>query len=169
MATTNENSFMKSLFFGQIREEFIFPYPKATKELTETVNMIIDSIDKFAKDNVKSAEWDEKSGMPKEIVTMMAELGLAGIAVPEELGGLGLPQSGYARVMQQLASHDGSLAVTLGAHQSIGYKALLLFGSEEQRKRFLPRISYRIYIFNVHGGFLRAYGPADDGKAVHSG
>jgi len=141
MSAANEKSFMKSLFFGQIREEYIFPYPKAKPELTETVNMIIDSIDKFAKDHVKSSEWDEKAEMPREIVTMMAELGLTGIAVPEELGGLGLPQSGYARVMQQLGSHDGSLAVTLGAHQSIGYKALLLFGSEEQRKRFLPRLA----------------------------
>ena len=136
-----DNSFMKSLFFGQIREELIFPYPKIKAETIENVNMIVDSIDKFAKDMVKSAEWDEKGAMPREVVQAMAELGLTGLAVPEELGGLGLPQCGYARVMQQIATHDGSLAVTLGAHQSIGYKALLLFGNEEQRKRFLPRLA----------------------------
>ncbi len=140
-ASNNENSFMKSLFFGQIREEFIFPYPKAKPETAETVSMIIDTIDKFGKDVVKAAEWDENHEMPREVVQMMADMGLTGLAVPEELGGLGLPQSGYARVMQQIASHDGSLAVTLGAHQSIGYKALLLFGNEEQRKRFLPRLA----------------------------
>ncbi len=132
---------MKSLFFGQIREEFIFPYPKLKPELAENVNMIVDAIDKFGKDVVKSAEWDEKGAMPREVVQAMAELGLTGIAVPEEMGGLGLPQSGYARVMQQVASLDGSLAVTLGAHQSIGYKALLLFGNDEQKKRFLPRLA----------------------------
>jgi acyl-CoA dehydrogenase family member 9 len=137
----SENSFMKSLFFGQIREEFIFPYPKIKTETAETVNMIIDTIDKFGKEMVHSAEWDEKAAMPREVVTAMAEMGLTGLAVPEELGGLGLPQSGYARIMQQLASIDGSLAVTLGAHQSIGYKAVTLFGNEEQRKRFLPRLA----------------------------
>src|SRR5690606_23270198 len=78
---------------------------------------------------------------PFEIVESMAELGMMGLAVPEELGGLGLLQSGYARVMQEMATVDASLAVTLGAHQSIGYKALLLFGSDEQKRRFLPRLA----------------------------
>ena len=136
-----DNSFMKALFFGQIREDIIFPYPKAKAETAETVNMIIDSIDKFGKDIVKAAEWDEKAEMPREVIDEMAAMGLTGIGVPEELGGLGLPQSGYARVMQQVASLDGSLAVTLGAHQSIGYKCLLLFGNDEQKKRFLPRLA----------------------------
>jgi acyl-CoA dehydrogenase family protein 9 len=141
MAAPSENSFMKSLFFGQIREEFIFPYPKPSTELRENVNMIVDSIDKFGKDIVKSAEWDETASMPREVVTQMAELGLTGLAVPEEFGGLALPQAGYARVLQQIAALDGSLAVTLGAHQSIGYKALLLFGNDEQRKRYLPKLA----------------------------
>lgn len=135
------NSFMKALFFGQIREDLIFPYPIVKKETTETVSMIIDTIDRFGKEKAKPNEWDEKGEMPREIVDELAALGLTGLAVPEELGGLGLPQSGYARVMQALASVDGGLAVTLGAHQSIGYKAVLLFGNEEQRKRFLPRLA----------------------------
>ncbi|MBC7398225.1 MAG: acyl-CoA dehydrogenase family protein [Bdellovibrionales bacterium] len=139
--SAQEQSFMKSLFFGQIREEYIFPYPKPKAETKESVTMILDAIDKFGKDVVKSAEWDEKGEMPREIVTMLAEMGLTGLAVPEDLGGLGLPQSGYARIFQDIAALDSSLAVTLGAHQSIGYKALLLFGNEEQRKRFLPRLA----------------------------
>lgn len=138
---TNDTSFMKSLFFGEIREDLIFPYPRVTPEVGETVRMILDSVDRFAQDQVKSAEWDEKGEMPREIVTRLAELGIMGMAVPEDLGGLGLPQSGYARIMQEVAGIDGSLAVTLGAHQSIGYKALLLFGSDEQKKKFLPRLA----------------------------
>jgi acyl-CoA dehydrogenase family protein 9 len=141
MTIVVQNSFMKSLFFGEIREDLVFPYPKMNSDASETVKMVTDSIDRFARDHVRSAEWDEKGEMPKEIVSSMAELGLLGIAVPEELGGLGMPQSGYARIMQEVASIDGSLATTLGAHQSIGYKALLLFGTEEQKKRFLPRLA----------------------------
>ncbi len=132
---------MKSLFFGQIREDLVFPYPRPKSEVTEAVRMIIDTLEKFGKDQVKSAEWDEKGAMPREIVSYMAELGILGMAVPEELGGLGLPQSGYARIMQELARHDGSLAVTAGAHQSIGYKALLLFGTDEQKKKWLPKLA----------------------------
>ena len=140
-AKSEQASFMKSLFFGEIREDILFPYPRVSSETGENIGMILDSLNKFARDNVKSQEWDKAGAMPREIISQMAELGVMGLAVPEELGGLGLPQSGYARVMQELASIDGALAVTLGAHQSIGYKALTLFGTDEQKKRFLPRLA----------------------------
>lgn len=136
-----EKSFMKSLFLGEIHEEIIFPFPRPSAEARESLSMVLDSVQKFGKESVKAAEWDEKGGMPKEIVQQMAELGMLGIAVPEEFGGLGFPQCSYARIMQEVASIDGSMCVTLGAHQSIGYKALLLFGSDEQKKRFLPRLA----------------------------
>jgi acyl-CoA dehydrogenase family protein 9 len=135
------NSLMKSLFFGEIREDLLFPYPKMPQETRETVSMVIDSIDKFAKEHVHSAKWDEEGKMPREIVSMAAELGLMGLGVPEELGGLGFKQNAYARVFQTLSTVDASLAVTLGAHQSIGYKAVLLFGSDDQKKRWLPKLA----------------------------
>ena len=136
-----QNSFMKSLFFGQIREDLIFPFPKIPRDTAETVGMILDSIEKFASENVKSAEWDEKGKMPVEIISHLAEMGLMGLAVPEEFGGLGLPQSAYARIFQDIAAIDASVGVTLAAHQSIGYKGILLFGTDEQKKRFLPRLA----------------------------
>jgi len=135
------NSLMKSLFFGEIREDLLFPYPKMPQETRETVSMVIDSIEKFAKEHVHSAKWDEEGKMPREIVSMAAELGLMGLGVPEELGGLGFKQNAYARVFQTLSTVDASLAVTLGAHQSIGYKAVLLFGSEDQKKSWLPKLA----------------------------
>lgn len=141
MGSATENSFMKSLFFGEIREDLIFPYPAMTSEASETVRMVNESLERFARDHVKSAEWDEKGEMPKEMISYLAELGIMGIAVPEELGGLGMSQSGYARIMQEVAGIDGSLAVTLGAHQSIGYKALLLFGTEQQKRKYLPKLA----------------------------
>jgi acyl-CoA dehydrogenase family protein 9 len=139
--STPQNSFMKSLFFGQIREDLIFPYPHLPEDTKESLKMVLDSIDRFGKDSVKSAEWDNQGEMPREIVAQMAELGVLGLAVPEELGGLALPQSGYVRVLQQMSAVDASVAVTMGAHQSIGYKALLLFGSDDQKKKYLPRLA----------------------------
>ncbi len=141
MNSVVQNSFMKSLFFGEIREDLVFPFPKMGQTTSETVQVVLESFRRFAKDHVKSTEWDEKGEMPREIISYLAELGMLGLAVPEDLGGLGLPQSGYARVMQEVASVDGSLATTLGAHQSIGYKALLLFGTDEQKKQFLPDLA----------------------------
>jgi acyl-CoA dehydrogenase family member 9 len=138
---SNSNSFMKSLFFGQVREDLIFPYPRLNADTVENVNMILDAVQKFGKDQVKSAEWDEKGEMPREMVGMMAEMGLLGMSVPEELGGLGLPQMAYARIFEEMAGLDASLTVTMGAHQSIGYKAMVLFGSDEQKKKYLPRLA----------------------------
>ncbi|MCM2323723.1 MAG: acyl-CoA dehydrogenase family protein [Oligoflexia bacterium] len=136
-----QNSFMKSLFFGQFREDLVFPFPRLGSETAETVDMILGSMDKFAKDHVRAAEWDEKGAMPREILSHLAEMGMLGLAVPEVYGGLGLPQMAYARIMQQAGTIDGALAVTIGAHQSIGYKALMLFGTEEQKQKYLPRLA----------------------------
>lgn len=137
---------MKSLFFGEIREDLLFPYPTIPAETAETVKMILDSLHKFSKDRIDSRKFDEEGKMPREILDAISELGLMGLAVPEEFGGIGLPQKGYARVMQEAAAIDASLAVTLGAHQSIGYKAVLLFASEEQRKRWLPKLASGEYV-----------------------
>jgi len=141
MGLAEQNSFMKSIFFGQIREDLIFPFPRLNAETTETVKMVLDSVEKFGKDQVKSDEWDEKYAMPGELIKELSELGMMGLAVSEEYGGLGLSQFGYARVMQEVATFDASLTVTLGAHQSIGYKGLLLFGTDAQKKQFLPRLT----------------------------
>ena len=134
-------SYMKSLFFGEIKEELIFPFPVMQPEVSETVSMVLDSIHRFEKEKVNSAQWDEKGEMPIEIVKNLSELGLMGVAVEEQYGGLGLPQNGYSRVMQEVARMDGSIATTVMAHQSIGYKAIMLFGTNEQKERFLPRLA----------------------------
>lgn len=140
MTAKDSNSFMKSLFFGEIREDILFPFAVPDTATGETVRMILDAVDRFAREQ-NFAKWDQDGEMPREIVAQIAELGLMGLAVPEELGGLGLSQVGYSRIFQQLAGWDGALTTTIGAHQSIGYKALLLFGTEEQKKRFLPRLA----------------------------
>ena len=135
------DSFLKSLFFGQVDEELIFPFPGLDPDVAETVGMINDSVDRFAQENVKSSEWDAAAAMPEDIVQKVSELGLMGLLVDEELGGMGLPMMAYSRIFENLATHDASLTVTVGAHQSIGYKGLLLFGSPEQKEKYLPRLA----------------------------
>ena len=141
MTSMREQSFMKALFHGVIAEELIFPYPEASAEEAETVGLMIDNIRKFAAAKVDSVRIDRDHKIPDDVIEGMKELGLFGLIIPEEYGGLGLSNTAYARVMQEVASIDASLAVTLGAHQSIGLKGLLLFGNEEQKKKYLPRLA----------------------------
>ena len=133
-------SFGKSLFFGEILEDQIFPYWEMPRDQAELVAPICETIDKFMA-GVDSRQLDRGGEMPAALLQSLREMGLFGVIVPEEHGGLGLSNSGYARVMEQVATHDGSVAVTIGAHSSIGFKGLLLFGSDEQKKKYLPRLA----------------------------
>jgi acyl-CoA dehydrogenase family protein 9 len=133
-------SFGKSLFFGEILEDQVFPYPELDAETRETVGAVNDVVDKLM-GTVDAAKLDRSGELPAELLASLKEMGLFGLVIPQEFGGLGLKNAGYARVMQQLASWDGSIAVTLGAHSSIGMKGLLLFGTESQRKRWFPKLA----------------------------
>jgi alkylation response protein AidB-like acyl-CoA dehydrogenase len=133
-------SFGKSLFFGDILEDQLFPYPEMPRDQAELVQPICETIDKYMAE-IDTRKLDRTGEFPPELLQSLKEIGLFGVIVPEEHGGLGLSNTGYARVMQQVASWDASIAVTLGAHSSIGLKGLLLFGTAEQKRRFLPKLA----------------------------
>src|ERR687892_405768 len=77
----------------------------------------------------------------EELIRELGEAGLCGLYVPEEYGGQGLSQTGYARVFETFAEVDATLAIILGVHQSIGFKGIVLFGTDEQKERFLPDLA----------------------------
>lgn len=136
-----EQSFMKSLFHGVIAEELVYPFPEMSHEERDNTNLILDSIRKFASAEVDSARIDREGVIPERVLEGMKELGLFGTNVPQEHGGIGLSTRAYARVTQEIAGLDASLAVTLGAHQSIGLKGILLFGTDDQKRRYLPKLA----------------------------
>src|SRR5512140_3311322 len=132
-------SFARGLFFGLIEENLVFPYPEMKAEETETLDMLFEQVDRFMADKVNSSAIDQAGDLPVEIRQGVADLGLMGLVIPEEYGGIGMSMTGYAHVMEHLTRHDASLAIHVGCHQSIGIKALLLHGSEEQKKRWFPK------------------------------
>lgn len=137
-----EGSPAKSLFLGNILEDRIFPFPEIKPEEKETLHMIIDSINKFMAGKEETLRhYDVKGEQPQEYIESLAEMGLFGLIIPEEYGGIGLSNSGYSRVLQQTGSFDGSTSLTIGAHSSIGMKALLLFGTKEQKAKYLPKLA----------------------------
>jgi alkylation response protein AidB-like acyl-CoA dehydrogenase len=79
--------------------------------------------------------------MPRSFVAELAQFGLFGLVIPEAHGGMGFGSAAYSRALQEVARHDASVAVTVGAHSSIGMRGLLLFGTDEQKARWLPKLA----------------------------
>jgi acyl-CoA dehydrogenase family member 9 len=136
-----EESFMKALFHGVIEENVLFPFPEPSQAEGDNLNGMLDSVRRFFAANVDSVKIDREQTIEPAVLQGLKDLGLFGLLIPQEYGGVGLSVTGYARVMQEVAALDSSMAVMLGAHQSIGLKGLLLFGTPEQKKRYLPRLA----------------------------
>jgi acyl-CoA dehydrogenase family protein 9 len=136
-----EQSFMKALFHGVIAEDMIFPYPEMPAADRENTSMILDGVRRFCARSVDSARIDREERIGREVLEGLKALGLFGLVIPTEYDGIGLSASAYARVMQEVGALDGAIAATLGAHQSIGLKGILLFGTPEQKRRYLPRLA----------------------------
>ena len=134
-------SVVGSFFFGEVNESLVFPYPHFSDAQVEMAKEMTAAIDQFAKDNFNGEKFDRESKLPEEVIKGLAEMGLLGLGVPEEFGGLGLDYSLYARIFAQVAGYDGSVATMIGAHQSIGYRALLNEGTPEQKAKWLPRLA----------------------------
>ncbi len=135
-------SFVSSLCVGRIAENLIFPYPEVKPSEVETLKGVVEACDNFLRGRDKEfRKWDEVGEMPAEMVEQIKELGFFGVIIPEEFNGIGLSTTGYSRTLQQMARYDSSVALTVGAHSSIGMKALLLYGTREQQKKYLPKLA----------------------------
>jgi acyl-CoA dehydrogenase family protein 9 len=132
-------SFTKSAFLGEIREDLVFPYAALTPEEGESLGMILDSMRDWAASSVNSSKFDHDGRFPDEVRQGLHALGLMGLSIPEEYGGFGASAKVYNRVFGELGSIDPALTVYFGAHQSIGCKGIVLFGNEDQKRRYLPK------------------------------
>jgi len=132
----------KGLFRGEIIRPAFWPYPETEASQRELLDMVVESVDRFLADHEEDfADWDHDGEQPAEFVENLKELGLFGLIIPEAYGGIGLSNAAYSRVLQQSSRHDSSASLTIGAHSSIGMKGLLLFGSDAQKERYLPRLA----------------------------
>ncbi len=137
-----DRSAAKSLFFGDILEENLFPYPRMRERDRELLAAMLDPIDDFVGAHAADLKrWDHDGEQSEAFIQGLREMGLFGLIIPEEHGGLALSNAAYARVLGQTSGHDSSVSLTVGAHSSIGMKGLLLWGSDEQKSRYLPRLA----------------------------
>ena len=134
------SSFAKSLFLGEIHEDVVFPYPQPDPGEQEKIRGLVASMREIG-ERIDPRAMEEERWVPDELLAELGERGLMGLYVPEEYGGQGLSQTGYCRVFEEVAQVDPTLSVVLGVHQSIGMKGIVLFGSDEQKERFLPDLA----------------------------
>jgi alkylation response protein AidB-like acyl-CoA dehydrogenase len=86
-------------------------------------------------------EWDERQEFPREVFRKLGQLGFLGVIFPEDLGGASLSYLDYAAIVEEIASVDGSVALALAAHNSLGSNHIFQFGSDAQRRKYLPKLT----------------------------
>jgi acyl-CoA dehydrogenase family protein 9 len=141
VATERVSSFSKALALGEIHEDVVFPYPIPRGEEADKVRGLIRGFREYAAQHIDSREIDETGTISDRIYRDLGELGLMGLYVDEQYGGQGLSQTGYARVFEAIGQVDGSLTIGMGVHQSIGLKGIHIYGTDEQKARFLPDLA----------------------------
>jgi alkylation response protein AidB-like acyl-CoA dehydrogenase len=130
--------FAKGLFFGHFNSPLLFPYPQLRREEAEQTAQLVAAVRRFADEHIDATAIDRNAEIPPDVVAGLGRLGVLGLTAPKECGGLGLSQLANTRVMEVIGGHDAAVGVFVNAHHSIGIRALLLFGTEEQKRRWLP-------------------------------
>jgi len=112
-------------------------------ELTEEQQMIRRMVREFAEKEIRpiAREIDARGEFPWEVIRKMAGLGLLGLPIPEQYGGSGADTVSYAIAVEEVSRVSGSIGITMAAHTSLGLYPLYRFGSEEQKKQYLPRLA----------------------------
>lgn len=135
-------SFVAELFQGRLRWDLLFPFPFQSESDRKIGDAFLDKVEKVLRETIDPDEVDITGIIPEKAIKALAELKCFALKIPKEYGGLGLSQVNYNRVAHLVASYCSSTAVWLSAHQSIGVpQPLMLFGTEEQKKKYLPRFA----------------------------
>jgi len=112
-------------------------------ELNEQQQLMRDSAREFAQKRLAffAREWDETEEMPKSVLAEMAELGYFGMLLPEQYGGLGLDPLSYILALEEISKANAAVEITLSVHNSLACQAIVKYGTEEQKKKYLPRMA----------------------------
>lgn len=139
-------SFTRGIFAGSIHATLLFPYPETLEQRDPDEARVVRRLLKGLRDLqgdgvIDPARFDEEEAVSEAAIEAFAELGMLGLTIPREYGGLGLSATAYARVFGTLSAIDASLGVLVGVHCGLGAKAIVLFGSAAQKERYLPMLA----------------------------
>jgi hypothetical protein len=133
-------SFGKELFLGRLRLELIHPHPEQSDEAVRSGETFLARLREFCETGIDGAVIERDARIPDEVIRGLREIGALGMKIAPEYGGLGLSNLYYNKALALVGSASPAVGALLSAHQSIGVpQPLKLFGTEEQRREFLPR------------------------------
>ena len=145
MSDDDAPSFVRGLFAGSINDTLLFPFPASLDERdpdeTRTVRRLLAALDQMSRGLIDPARFDEEERIPEEVIQALAAEGFLGISIPKEYGGLGLSPAAYAHVFGAVSSLDPSIGVLVAVHCGLGAKAIVLYGTPEQKERYLPMLA----------------------------
>jgi alkylation response protein AidB-like acyl-CoA dehydrogenase len=130
--------FAKALFFGHFNAPLLFPYPEIKPEERAAADRSLAEVREYVEKHLDARAIDRNAAIPQENVDGLGRIGVLGMTAPVEFGGRNLSQLGYTRIMEVIGGHCAGTAVFVNAHHSIGIRALILFGTDEQKRRWLP-------------------------------
>merc|ERR1719229_967102 len=136
------NSFVQNVFRGMIEPTQVFPFPVALdEEQRENLEMLVPIAERVMEEQNDPLLNDQLETVPEATVNALRELGAFGLQVPVELDGVGLTNTQYARLTEVVGGNDLGVGIFIGAHQSIGFKGILLAGTDAQKEKYLPRLA----------------------------
>ncbi len=142
---TDGYSFTRGVFAGEVHDELLFPYPPALDTVdpdeARVVARLVRAIETRLGGLVDSARFDEDETITDDVIAALGDNGFLGMTIPRRYGGLELSARGYARVCEAIGGVDASIGVFIGVHCGLGSKAIALYGTEEQKARWLPRLA----------------------------
>ena len=144
--TDQKPSFLRGVFAGSIHDSLLFPYPapldQRNPDEARVVRRLIGELRRMVREGIiDSARFDADEEISEDALGAFAEVGLLGLTIPKTYGGLGLSNTGYARVFGEVAATDASLGVVVGVHCGLGSKAIVLYGTDAQKDLYLPRLA----------------------------
>jgi acyl-CoA dehydrogenase family member 9 len=132
--------FAKGLFQGHFVADWVMPYPRILTEEQTVLDNTLRELRQFLDSDLDAAEIDRRADIPRSVIDGLGRVGVLGMTAPKEYGGRGFSQMANCKVLEEIGRRCASTSVFVNAHHSIGIRALLLFGTHEQKQRWLPKL-----------------------------
>lgn len=141
-STVKQPSFAKQLYFGVFDPTHTLPFPEVTEQERITSQSIQTTLSQIAENEIDPDWIDRNATIPDSVIQSLSKLGILGMTVPKEYGGLGMTQTSFCHAIELLAARCASTALFVNVHQSIGLRALLIFGTPAQKERWLKPLAH---------------------------